>query len=401
MEVEEDTRTFKEKALFYTTAFFILLGTFSLFGFLFLVPFVIEPAFTTIFMQFDENPALCVTVERTDLHSASNCTWASCREGCTRDIFKCTQILVNYKLGVNKTALEAISTDINSNSEIDDNPSKTKREAPSFIYSNSIRIERALREYDDSYNNFENFVEYSDDGSGLQGNNSEWYFVKARIFPNVKGCGYPPFLNCTIWNKKHQDIGTNFTCYYSRVDPSIVITDLNLYMNKVKLILAMAIPIPSFIISVIYLAVAYFVIFNENGEDIPLDKNAEEMAEDDEMGGTGGEEDEADTGEAEIDGVFDGATTDDNCCISTSVDAIDSQLPNGGTSLVNGSKQLTPNSTSDINSFGHQLKVKMVDELSRDSLDAGAISNSASVQGNLSKTMTTSISTPPGPIAAV
>lgn len=397
MEVEEDTRTFKEKALFYTTAFFILLGTFSLFGFLFLVPFVIEPAFTTIFMQFDENPALCVTIDRLDFQSASNCSWASCREGCTRDIFKCTQLRVSYKLGVNSTNTSTITTTTTTANEAtsnqqqsDDSSSYNYRKATeplassSLVQSNSIRIERAIREYDESYINLDasrglgedgdNSIEYSD-GTGLQGNDSEWFFIGARIFPNVKGCGYPPFLNCTIWNKKHQDIGTNFTCYYSRVDPSIVITDLNLKMNKIKLILAMAIPIPSFIISVIYLAVAYFVIYSQDGEDVPLDKNAEEMAQDDEIEGT--------TGEAEIDdAVIDGATTDDNCCISTSVDNIDSQLPNGGTSLATGgSKPLTPNSTTDINSFGHQLKVRMVDELSRDSLDAGAMSNSVSVQG--------------------
>jgi Na+ channel auxiliary subunit TipE len=51
MEGEEELPSFREKALFYTTAFFVLLGTFSLFAFLFLVPFVIDPAFTTIFMQ--------------------------------------------------------------------------------------------------------------------------------------------------------------------------------------------------------------------------------------------------------------------------------------------------------------------------------------------------------------
>lgn len=392
MDVEEDTRTFKEKALFYTTAFFILLGTFSLFGFLFLVPFVIEPAFTTIFMQFDENPAFCVTIDRLDLFSASNCSWASCREGCTRDIFRCTQIRVSYKLGANATNTNTSSTTTN-NDAINVEFSKNHRRAiepfaSSLVQSNSIRLERAIREYDDSYINLDtsrglgdesdNSIEYSD-GTGLQGNDSEWFFIGARIFPNVKGCGYPPFLNCTIWNKKHQDIGTNFTCYYSRVDPSIVITDLNLKMNKIKLILAMAIPIPSFIISVIYLAIAYFVIYNEDGEDAPLDKNAEEIAEDDDI--EIDDEDEANTGEADIDAVLDGATTEDNFCISTSVDAIDIQLANGDTSFSNVSKPLTPNSTSDIKSFGHQLKVRMVDEMSRDSLDAGVMSNSASLQG--------------------
>lgn len=56
-------QTFLQKLLFYTTAFFILLGTFSLFAFLFLVPFVIDPAFTTIFMDFDVRPAECITID--------------------------------------------------------------------------------------------------------------------------------------------------------------------------------------------------------------------------------------------------------------------------------------------------------------------------------------------------
>lgn len=59
---EEEQETFPQKLLFYTTAFFILLGTFSLFAFLFLVPFVIDPAFTTIALDFDTRPALCVTI---------------------------------------------------------------------------------------------------------------------------------------------------------------------------------------------------------------------------------------------------------------------------------------------------------------------------------------------------
>lgn len=62
-EGKKKQETFIEKLLFYTTAFFILLGTFSLFAFLFLVPFIIDPAFTTIFMEFDERPAQCITTD--------------------------------------------------------------------------------------------------------------------------------------------------------------------------------------------------------------------------------------------------------------------------------------------------------------------------------------------------
>ncbi|XP_041767269.1 uncharacterized protein LOC121591024 [Anopheles merus] len=107
MDEEIVPRTFREKALFYTTAFFILLGTFSLFAFLFLVPFVIEPAFQTIFMQFDESPALCVTAYNEHLYGAKNCSWASCREGCTKDIYECQQIRVNYKTAAQLAAAAA------------------------------------------------------------------------------------------------------------------------------------------------------------------------------------------------------------------------------------------------------------------------------------------------------
>lgn len=86
---EMSDRKLKQKALFYTTAFFVLLGTFSLFSFLFLVPFVIEPAFQTIFMEFDENRAQCFTDETIMKAGTRNCTWTSCREGCTRDIYTC------------------------------------------------------------------------------------------------------------------------------------------------------------------------------------------------------------------------------------------------------------------------------------------------------------------------
>ena len=78
--------TLRQKLVFYTTAFFLLLGIFSAFGFLFLVPFIIEPAYTTIKMDFDEQPAHCITASIYSKRGLSNCTWTSCREGCTREV---------------------------------------------------------------------------------------------------------------------------------------------------------------------------------------------------------------------------------------------------------------------------------------------------------------------------
>ncbi|KAL1131688.1 hypothetical protein AAG570_011301 [Ranatra chinensis] len=271
---EEPQQTLVQKLLFYITAFFILLGTFSLFAFLFLVPFVIEPAFTTIFMEFDEEPAFCVTVQVIKMMGVSNCTWTSCKEGCTKDVYECTQILVNYR---------------------------------------------------------------------ISDNSSEWHYTYAKLLPNVKGCGYPPMLNCSVWTKKYVQEGSNFSCYYSRVDPRLVITDLDMWQVYLNLVYAMAIPIPSFIVSVIYLTVAYFYIYNEDPED-----------------GVGRDGDET------------------------------TPLPLSTPMPPPTSGALTPASEvfrEDLASFGHQLKVAMADDLSRESIftDTVPVSSSNSMNGYVTR----------------
>lgn len=112
-----------------------------------------------------------------------------------------------------------------------------------------------------------------------------------------------------------------------------------------NLVYAMAIPIPSFIISVIYLTIAYFKIYND--EEVAL---------------VGAEED----GQAEA-GAEDGAAPGD--------DAV-TPLPTLGSGVVTpGSEAFLEN----LESFGHQLKVAMADDISRESLDG--IPDAYSIQG--------------------
>lgn len=346
---EEIDPTWQEKLLFYTTAFFILLGTFSLFSFLFLVPFVIDPAFTTIFMEFDETPAMCVTVDCQSRRGVSNCSWSSCREGCTKEVYDCTQIHVNYKRGtVNGSDDGLLSTTTETFADEDPSSGLIKR----AIRDNDNYLDGDL--LDDAISNESGGLDdddYSLDDApptGLQGNNSEWYYTRAKLYPNVKGCGYPPVLNCSVFLKTYQVIGTNFSCYYSKVDPGLVISELDMWQVHMNLVYAMAIPIPSFIISVIYLTIAYFKIYNEDEETELLEENAEAMDMD---GGT------------QI-----GCTP----------------VPHTGTTPVQPpSEALTPGSEvfrEDLASFGHQFKVAMADELSRESF-AVPISNSNSIPG--------------------
>ncbi|CAG9855070.1 unnamed protein product [Phyllotreta striolata] len=328
MENEKIEQTWKQKLLFYTTAFFVLLGIFSLFSFLFLVPFVIDPAFTTIFMEFDEEPAHCVTLRTDRRIGASNCSWTSCREGCTKDIYTCTQIFVNYK-AANRTNTSTVLSTV----------------PPQALL---MREKRAILD------------DYDYDEDDLSNDHEEWTFQEAKLLPNVKGCGYPPMLNCSIFLKTHQEIGSNFSCYYSKVDPSLVISHLDMWQVYMNLVYAMAIPIPSFIISVVYLAFAYFKIYNEDEEEAPLEKNAEDI------------DMEGDSGPVE-------------------------------TPIPPASGGLTPASEAfreDLASFGHHLKVAMVDDMSRDSLVDG-VSIGVPIGGSIGKTMTTSISTTGGPVANI
>lgn len=327
---EVPSQTWQQKLLFYITAFFVLLGTFSLFSFLFLVPFVIDPAFTTIFMEFDERAAFCVTVYTEKRQGASNCSWTSCREGCTKEIYTCSQIRVNYKRAKDEnftfTSLPELAglTSLSEPSEDD--------------YPAEIEVEP----------------------TGLMGNDSEWYYTRAKLFPNVKGCGYPPMLNCSIFFKTYEEIGTNFSCYYSKVDPSLVISHLDMWQVYMNLVYAMAIPIPSFILSIVYLTIAYFKIYNDDEETAPLKKNAEAM------------------------------------------DVEGESVPNA-TPIQPTSGGITPASEAfreDLASFGHHFKVAMADEMSRESLSEGVV-NSISISGNIGRTMTTSISTTGGPIADI
>lgn len=70
-----------EKAKFYTS---LCLGTtaiLAVFAFLFLIPFVVEPAISTILADFSPHAVACVVTDHVYAEGLKNCSWASCREG--------------------------------------------------------------------------------------------------------------------------------------------------------------------------------------------------------------------------------------------------------------------------------------------------------------------------------
>ena len=96
---KKETKTFKtkeQKIKFYVTATSIALffGSFGIF--VFLIPFVIDPAVSTLRGDFSVAPAECRIVSAQYKLGVSRCSWSSCREGCTRDIYECHQVFVEY-----------------------------------------------------------------------------------------------------------------------------------------------------------------------------------------------------------------------------------------------------------------------------------------------------------------
>ncbi|XP_012280477.1 protein tipE [Orussus abietinus] len=180
-----------EKAKFYTS---LCLGTtaiLAVFAFLFLIPFVVEPAISTILADFSPHPVACVTTEHVYAEGLKNCSWSSCREGCTSAALRCHQIRVNYS----RVAYEEFVT-------------------------------KPL-------------------GS------TSWDVADTKFFVNTEGCGYPPGVNCSVFAKKYGrgNMGKIFPCYFSRTHPETVVARYSWDENLRHLVLALVVPIVLFAVS--------------------------------------------------------------------------------------------------------------------------------------------------------
>ena len=64
--------------------------------------------------------------------------------------------------------------------------------------------------------------------------------------------------------------GHNFTCFYSSVEPELVITRLNYEEITRTLLYSFAIPVPVFTLAVCYLVFAYIYIYAEEPEKVVI-----------------------------------------------------------------------------------------------------------------------------------
>lgn len=73
----------------------------------------------------------------------------------------------------------------------------------------------------------------------------------ARLYPNVRGCGYPPELDCEKFYKVYSAKDIEFDCWVSTLDTSIAMTNLDLDRAKEEVIYSL-IPLFLFIVSILY-----------------------------------------------------------------------------------------------------------------------------------------------------
>ncbi|XP_054271249.1 protein tipE [Macrosteles quadrilineatus] len=156
---KKQKRSCRERAWFYATSFFVMSAVSAGSSLLFLVPLYVDPAISTLVADFITRPVTCVTMRREDHLGIFNCTWSSCREGCTSDMYRCTHIYVSY-------------------TEQEDNSSLA---TPATV-------------------------------------------VDAVLLVNIKGCGYPPDIQCANFTASYGTEGAEFPCYYSRENRTVVMT---------------------------------------------------------------------------------------------------------------------------------------------------------------------------------
>ncbi|CAO1410089.1 unnamed protein product [Diamesa serratosioi] len=172
-------KNIRDHTIFYTTATLVFFSVSAGASILFLVPLYVDPAVATLFSEFIERPTLCVTTRREDLTGLLNCSWSSCREGCTSDVFKCSHIYVQF--------VELIDDFVN------------------FTYPyNATAAELA---------NFTTEIEKSPNESVLQ--------------VNIKGCGYPPKIQCKNFTEKYGYEGAIYPCFYSQKNKTVVMATYN------------------------------------------------------------------------------------------------------------------------------------------------------------------------------
>lgn len=207
-------RTFREKVWFYATMSFAMVAVGSGSALLFLVPLYVDPAVSTLLADFVPEPVLCTTVRREQLAGLYNCTWSSCREGCTSDVYNCSHIYVKYKTAGGGGGGGGGGDDGGGGGPGGGGP-----------------------------------------GTAVGG---EGLFVsEAVLLVNIKGCGYPPAVACSNFTRSYGSLGATFPCHYSRQNHTLAVVDYDKRQQYADIVHYFAVPFTICVVTSIVLCVMH------------------------------------------------------------------------------------------------------------------------------------------------
>ncbi|VVC42246.1 Na+ channel auxiliary subunit TipE [Cinara cedri] len=213
-------RTFREKVWFYSTMSFAMIAVGSGSALLFLVPLYVDPAVSTLLADFDPEPVQCKTVRHEQLTGLYNCTWSSCREGCTSDMYNCSHIYVVYKTAGGGGGGG------DSGGDIGDAGDDGRRGRGG--------------------------------GTGAGGyDNGRIYEREAVLLVNIKGCGYPPAVVCSNFTKAYGQVGFTFPCHYSRQNYTLTMVGYDKRQQYADIVHFFAVPFTICVITSIVLCVMH------------------------------------------------------------------------------------------------------------------------------------------------
>ena len=81
--------------------------------------------------------------------------------------------------------------------------------------------------------------------------------IRAALFVNIKGCGYPPTVQCASWISEYGVNESTIPCHYSRSNSSVAITHLNTKNDWRDLLLSIFVPLISCIVSAVGLCIMH------------------------------------------------------------------------------------------------------------------------------------------------
>jgi len=207
-----------------------------------LTPIWGEPAVTSLLANFVPEPVTCVTsrVETLSGFGINNpCIKASCRQACTVELYKCKQIYVNVSLkswhDFNSSLTPLYNVLLLPTSSTTKNPFnfgelvfevRGKRSAdqqPTAMKQRGRGRHEERRSYKTKQVSSTTQVPIKIEKWSIT-ETVAWNYTNFLLLPNVKGCGYPPTVNCSVFYSFSSFVGSAYPCYVSQRDPTYAVT---------------------------------------------------------------------------------------------------------------------------------------------------------------------------------